>query len=276
MRSADTSPEAQNKHGELLRQMTPEPKLQRAFSLPRRVRGFAEGGLRERYPQASAKFFCAPSARNGALRCSDEFMETCFPMTDPDSLALPEIESALTSLAIPFCVVGSLASSARGKPRATMGVDLLVRTTREHAARLSETLGPGWSGLATRITGGDGAARVRPHYRSKVFLRRAGVDVEGIAEALRWRRAFNVFNLQSGLKFFPAFDEFHNVQRQRATTTALADGTVKCPLATAEDMVLAKLQWYRAGGEASEHYRSFGGPHARFGLPPRMVSPIEG
>jgi hypothetical protein len=55
MRSADTSPEAQNKHGELLRQMTPEPKLQRAFSLSRLARSCGEGGLRERYPQASER-----------------------------------------------------------------------------------------------------------------------------------------------------------------------------------------------------------------------------
>ena len=152
-------------------------------------------------------------------------MEMCCTMTNPDSQALHEIQLALASLHIPFCVVGSFASSARGKPRATMDVDLLVRITRDQAGRLAEALGPGWS-----------------------------VDLEGIAEALRWRRAFNIFNLQSGLKFdlFPAFDQFHDVQLQRATTMALADGTVKCPVATAEDMVLAKLQWYRAGGEVSE------------------------
>jgi len=55
MRPADTSPEAWKKYQELLSQMAPEQKLQRAFELSRLVRSFAEAGLRERYPQASER-----------------------------------------------------------------------------------------------------------------------------------------------------------------------------------------------------------------------------
>ena len=152
-------------------------------------------------------------------------METFSPMTDPVSRAFTEIQAALARLEAPFCVVGSYASSARGEPRATMDVDLLARISREQADRLAETLGPGWS-----------------------------VDTEAIREALSRRRAFNIFHLPSGLKFdlFPAFDEFHDAQIARSTPMALADGAVQCPVATAEDVLLAKLQWFRAGGEVSE------------------------
>lgn len=55
MRPGDTSPEAWKKYWELLRRMTPEERLQRAFDLSRMVRGFEEAGLRERYPQASER-----------------------------------------------------------------------------------------------------------------------------------------------------------------------------------------------------------------------------
>lgn len=146
-------------------------------------------------------------------------------MTDPVSRAIQEIQAALDKLAIPFCIVGSYASSARGESRATFDVDLLARISRVQADGLAESLGPTWS-----------------------------VDVEAIREALRWRRAFNIFNLPAGLKFdvFPAFDDFHAVQLERASILALADGTVRCPVATAEDIVLAKLRWYRLGGEVSE------------------------
>ncbi|HUK17084.1 MAG TPA: hypothetical protein VLW65_11755 [Bryobacteraceae bacterium] len=146
-------------------------------------------------------------------------------MDDPVSRALEEIKSALNELQVQFCIVGSLASSAHGVPRATMDVDLLTRISRDQANRLASTLGASWS-----------------------------VDVQAANDALRHGRAFNIFNLPAGLKFdfFPAFNDFHNAQLERATTMALADGTVRCPIASAEDVVLAKLQWYRLGGEVSE------------------------
>jgi hypothetical protein len=34
--------------------------------------------------------------------------------------------------------------------------------------------------------------------------------------------------------------------------TVVAGGTVVCPVATAEDILLAKPQWFQTGGEVSE------------------------
>jgi len=145
-------------------------------------------------------------------------------MIDLTSQGLQELKTALEDLQIPFCVVGSYASSARGEPRASMDIDLLARVTHDHAGRLATTLGPEWS-----------------------------VDPEAVVEALRRGRAFNIFYMPGGLKFdlFPVVDEFHGIQLGRATVMTL-EGGIRCPVATAEDMVLAKLQWYRAGGEVSE------------------------
>lgn len=55
MRPADTSPEAWREYWQILRRMTPEEKLQRAFELTRLARNFAEAGLRERYPHANER-----------------------------------------------------------------------------------------------------------------------------------------------------------------------------------------------------------------------------
>ena len=55
MRPADTSPEAWRQYWDILRRMSPEEKLQRAFDLSRMVRTLAEAGLRERFPHADER-----------------------------------------------------------------------------------------------------------------------------------------------------------------------------------------------------------------------------
>jgi hypothetical protein len=69
-------------------------------------------------------------------------------------------------------------------------------------------------------------------------------------------RSFNIIHMPSSDKFdvFPANGEFHESQLSRASSTPLeTEGdVVECPVASAEDILLAKLQWYRAGGCVSE------------------------
>ena len=52
MRPADTSPEAWEVFLDIQRRMPPEEKIARAFEWSEIVRGFAEAGLRQRYPYA--------------------------------------------------------------------------------------------------------------------------------------------------------------------------------------------------------------------------------
>ena len=53
---------------------------------------------------------------------------------------------------------------------------------------------------------------------------------------------------------FPATDEFHAAQLERASKLPLAFLGIDAeyPVASAEDILLAKLQWFRAGGEVSD------------------------
>ena len=51
---------------------------------------------------------------------------------------------------------------------------------------------------------------------------------------------------------FPAIDEFHFVQVERATRLPLGDSQVECRVTSAEDILLAKMRWYRDGGETSD------------------------
>ena len=140
---------------------------------------------------------------------------------------LRELIDSLTTAHIRYVIGGSVASSVIGFPRATLDTDLLVEIGREQVASLAKSLGVHWY-----------------------------LDTEFAGRALANRRAFNLIHLLSGYKFdlFPAYRPFHRAELDRAIVRRLRIGevVVTCLLATGEDMILAKLHWYRDGGEASQ------------------------
>jgi hypothetical protein len=147
-------------------------------------------------------------------------------MMDPLAQGLNELTAALKSLGIRFAVGGSLASSAHGVWRSTMDGDLVALIFAPQARKLAQVLGPGWY-----------------------------CDLEMMEQALQQRRAFNLIHIGSALKYdvFPASTDFHDSELERATLTPLRiEGATLCPVATPEDALLAKLQWYRDGGEVSD------------------------
>ncbi|HEY1240039.1 MAG TPA: hypothetical protein VGF16_05755 [Bryobacteraceae bacterium] len=143
--------------------------------------------------------------------------------------AFRHILETLDQLGIPYCIVGSVASSVYGTPRTTMDVDLVADLR------------------ATQL--GSFAAALHPDFYA---------DLEMMTDALRRGRSFNVIHLASAYKFdiFPlAEDEYSQEsfgRRRVAKTQGLGDEAVECVLATVEDTVLNKLRWYRLGGETSE------------------------
>ena len=82
-------------------------------------------------------------------------------------------------------------------------------------------------------------------------------DPEMMREAISRGRSFNIIHFPSTYKFdiFPVQpDEYSRTQlarRQFAKTVSFGE-PIECAFATAEDTILAKLRWYRAGGETSE------------------------
>jgi hypothetical protein len=134
---------------------------------------------------------------------------------------------AIEELKIPYFVGGSLASGARGIPRSTLDVDLIIEMTPRRAVLLASSLGPDWY-----------------------------LDVDMARSALEHNRAFNIIHMLSSYRFdlFPAYTGFHASELKRATREPLRfpGGEVPCFVASAEDTILSKLQWYREGGEVSE------------------------
>ena len=76
------------------------------------------------------------------------------------------------------------------------------------------------------------------------------------AKPFRTVDRFNVIHIPSSWKIdlFPAQTDFHDSEMRRAMPEPLTiDGeSVVCPVSTLEDIVLAKLRWYKDGGQVSD------------------------
>ena len=120
-----------------------------------------------------------------------------------------------------------MASSAQGVPRSTADVDFVADLMPHHLTRLCELLRPNFD-----------------------------VDDESVREAIETRRSFNVFDVRSALKvdvFVAGFDSWDREQLKRVRPQRLIGSLPdEVALPSPEDTVLAKLRWYRKGGETSD------------------------
>lgn len=143
--------------------------------------------------------------------------------------AFARLLEVLDRMEIPYAVGGSVASSAHGIPRTTLDIDLVV------------DLKPG------QID--NFAAELQQEFYA---------DAAMIREAFGAGRAANLIHLGTAWKFdlFPLRkDEYSRTEFARRSFREIRpDGgeAVECAVASAEDTVLRKLEWYRAGGETSE------------------------
>jgi hypothetical protein len=82
------------------------------------------------------------------------------------------------------------------------------------------------------------------------------IDAEMIAEAINRNASFNLIHRESMFKvdvFVPQMRPFVKEEISCARRQVLAkEPRVEALVSTAEDTVLAKLEWYRMGGEVSE------------------------
>ena len=132
---------------------------------------------------------------------------------------------ALERAGIPYFVGGSFASSVHGLPRFTRDLDVIVD--------MKEAQIPG-------------------------FLAAAGldfdIDEESLREEARRRGSWNIFHVPSMLKidlFFLKGDPFSQSLLARRVALEIAPGK-RVYFASAEDIILRKLLWYREGNHSSE------------------------
>ena len=142
--------------------------------------------------------------------------------------AVRPVLETLDRLRVRHFIGGSVASSAHGIARASLDVDMVAELEPIHVTRLVAALDADYF-----------------------------VDEARVRAAVTQKRSFNLIHLATMFKV----DVF--VSRGRPfDDSAFARVSVECigqepadpgiPLASAEDVLLAKLEWYRSGGETSE------------------------
>jgi hypothetical protein len=142
--------------------------------------------------------------------------------------AVIPVAECLEALGVRYYFTGSLASSAHGVARASLDVDLVADLEASHIEALVRCLGSAYY----------------------VFL-------DHIRAAVNERRSFNLIHLATMFKvdvFVARRRPFDRQAADRARPEALEEGADArtLPVATPEDTVLAKLEWFRRGGETSE------------------------
>jgi hypothetical protein len=143
-------------------------------------------------------------------------------------IALRGVVAALDRLGVRHYLGGSLASSAFGIARASLDADLVADLRHEHVAPLADAL-------------------VADYYVSAAM----------IAEAVARKSCFNVIHLATSFKvdvFVPKDRRYDRValERSRKDVLDLADPSTEFFLASPEDTVLSKLEWFRLGEGVSE------------------------
>ncbi len=145
--------------------------------------------------------------------------------SDPFAALWPVVD-ALVALDVPYCIGGSVASSAHGVARAALDVDLVANLHRTHMDPLLDTL------------------------REDYFI-----DIDAAVDAVRRRTMFQLVHLETVLKvdvFVLKDDPFDRTSFGRRSEVVLGDDEKRLFLATPEDTILHKLARVRDGGQVSD------------------------
>jgi hypothetical protein len=130
-------------------------------------------------------------------------------------------------LKIQYYVGGSLASSLHGIPRATQDVDIIADIALQHIPKLVNAL------------------------EAEFYI-----DGDMIREAIQRRKSFNLIHYETMFKvdiFIPKLDTASQEEMERRQQYQVSDSPRNLLyLASAEDIILNKLQWFQMGGGVSE------------------------
>ena len=147
--------------------------------------------------------------------------------TRDDVAAIVPFTKALRELGIEYYIGGSVASSTHGISRSTADIDIIANVHLKHVAQLVDLL-------------------------QDAFY----IDDRMIRDALGQQQSFSVIHLATMYKrnlFVPKNREFDQIAwSRRVLARPFEDHQEQYPVASPEDTILTKLEWYKAGGETSE------------------------
>ena len=148
-------------------------------------------------------------------------------MQDDNALTVTlEVVVILEQLKIPYLIGGSMASALHGFSRTTLDSDLVADILPMHVPILVQQLGD-----------------------------RYYISDSAIYDAIRHRSSFNLIHLATMFKvdiFLPKVRRFDRDQMKNRRQYVVANEPERTAfVASPEDTILAKLEWYRLGGETS-------------------------
>jgi hypothetical protein len=142
--------------------------------------------------------------------------------------AVRPVAAAFEAFGVRYYLAGSVASSAHGIARASLDADIVADLRAEHVDPIAERL-------------------AHEYY----------VPLDRLRSAVAERTSCNFIHLATMFKidvFVSKGRPFDDEAAARARPQALGEDTdaPRLPVASPEDTVLAKLEWFRRGGETSE------------------------
>jgi hypothetical protein len=147
-------------------------------------------------------------------------------LTEPIAVTMKVVD-VLETLGIPYFIGGSMATAVHGVARATMDVDLVADLESRQIGPLIVSLGEDFF-----------------------------ADEQMIRSAVKRGISFNLIHKATMFKvdIFPSKNRpFEQSQFKRRVAYTLADDLEETAyVASPEDNILAKLEWYRLGGEISD------------------------
>lgn len=138
----------------------------------------------------------------------------------PPDQTLHDVVAALNRAGVPYMVTGSFASSIHGEPRATQDLDVVIQPNPNSLSELLEAFP-----------------------EDRYYL-----SHEAARQALADRGMFNIIEFATGWKIDLLIckdREFSRTEFERRQKKQVGDQAVV--LASPEDVVLAKLEWAKAG-----------------------------
>lgn len=217
----DTHPDAHQLQLRLYRAMSPARRVALAAQCSADIRSIACSGIRQRYPEYSdADVFRELNALlfGPVARCPTRGGVQRM-LLDPVPF-LSRLVDALNVAGVPFMLAGSAASSMHGVPRATRDLDFVIDPSAAELARLLE------------------------RFAEEEFY----ADPSLATSELRRRGQFNVIDSASAWKadlIYRKDRPFSRAEFERRALAVLLD--ISLFVATAEDTVLAKLEWAKLG-----------------------------
>ncbi len=215
--------------------MPPTARLARAAAMNWAAEMLALAGLRRRHPAATPHALGVALALQRLGRSDDDALaerltkETTVSDSPADFLSVAvRAASICTTLGIDYLIGGGVASTVHGEFRTTRDIDPVVRLKRIDAGRFAAALSADFTLNPPDIL--DALARVPI-----------------VATDRTQRATFAAFDRASGyqLDVFCASDSpFDRSQFERAIPIAVPTLNAELMVASAEDTVLTKLEWY--------------------------------